>query len=159
MAASRPDQYVQRKSLRRMVSTSTWWSDRILNMRLENCAPMYEFAWHSPQLGDRPGAAHGVEIPFVFDTLGLGTQALLEPTPQQSLADAMHGAWVAFAVHGNRGWPNYDITRGSTMRRRHGIGRHRRSVGRETRPLEPCTLARCAAALPTASPAACLSAS
>jgi carboxylesterase type B len=34
---------------------------------------MYEFAWRSPQMGGRLGAAHGVEIPFVFDTLGLGT--------------------------------------------------------------------------------------
>lgn len=35
---------------------------------------MYEFAWRSPQFGGRLGAAHSVEIPFVFDTLGLGTE-------------------------------------------------------------------------------------
>jgi len=76
---------------------------------------MYEFAWRSPQLGGRLGAAHGVEIPFVFDTLGLGTEALLGPTPPQSLADAMHRAWVAFAVNGDCSWPNYDLARRSTM--------------------------------------------
>ena len=38
---------------------------------------MYEFAWPSPQPDGRLGAAHGVEIPFVFDTLGLGTEPML----------------------------------------------------------------------------------
>ena len=47
---------------------------------------MYEFAWRSPQSGGRLGAAHGVEIPFVFDTLGLGTEPLLGRDPPQSLA-------------------------------------------------------------------------
>jgi hypothetical protein len=46
---------------------------------------MYEFAWRSPQFGGRLGAAHSVEIPFVFDTLGLGTEPLLGPDPPQSL--------------------------------------------------------------------------
>src|SRR4029450_3222231 len=42
---------------------------------------MYEFAWRSPQMGGRLGAAHGVEIPFVFDTLGLGTEPMLGREP------------------------------------------------------------------------------
>jgi para-nitrobenzyl esterase len=44
---------------------------------------MHEFAWRSPQMGGRLGAAHGVEMPFVFDTLGLGTETMLgrEPSP------------------------------------------------------------------------------
>ena len=67
---------------------------------------MYEFAWRSPQFGGRLGAAHSVEIPFVFDTLGLGTEPLLGPHPPQSLATAMHRAWVAFAALGDCGWPN-----------------------------------------------------
>jgi carboxylesterase type B len=65
---------------------------------------MYEFAWRSPQFGGRLGAAHSVEIPFVFDTLG-GTQPLLGPDPPQSLATMMHAAWVAFATSGDCGWP------------------------------------------------------
>lgn len=70
---------------------------------------MYEFAWRSPQFGGRLGAAHSVEIPFVFDTLGLGTEPLLGPNPPQSLATAMHSAWVAFAVAGDCGWPKYEL--------------------------------------------------
>jgi para-nitrobenzyl esterase len=38
---------------------------------------MYEFAWRSPQFGGRLGAAHGVEMPFVFGTLALETEPLL----------------------------------------------------------------------------------
>lgn len=76
---------------------------------------MYEFAWRSPQFGGRLGAAHSVEIPFVFDTLGLGTQPLLGPDPPQSLATAMHRAWVDFAVLGDCGWPKYNFTRRPTM--------------------------------------------
>jgi carboxylesterase type B len=77
---------------------------------------MYEFAWPSPQFGGRLGAAHSVEIPFVFGTLGLGTEPLLGPDPPQPLATAMHKAWVAFATVGDCGWPKYDPTRRSTMR-------------------------------------------
>jgi carboxylesterase 2/para-nitrobenzyl esterase len=77
---------------------------------------MYEFAWRSPQFGGRLGAAHGVEIPFVFDTLGLGTEPLLGRDPPQSLADVMHGAWVAFAAAGRCSWPTYDLAHRPTMR-------------------------------------------
>ena len=77
---------------------------------------MYEFAWRSPQMGGRLGAAHSVEIPFVFDTLGLGTEPMLGRDPPQPLADAMHRAWVAFAVSGDCVWPKYDPARRATMR-------------------------------------------
>ena len=76
---------------------------------------MYEFAWRSPQFGGRLGAAHAVEIPFVFDTLGLGTEPLLGRDPPQPLATAMHRAWVTFAATGDAGWPKYDLTHRATM--------------------------------------------
>ena len=76
---------------------------------------MYEFAWRSPQMGGRLGAAHAVEIPFVFDTLGLGTEPMLGRNPPQPLADAMHGAWVAFAAQGDCGWSRYDAVRRRAM--------------------------------------------
>ena len=76
---------------------------------------MYEFAWRSPQFGGRLGAAHSVEIPFVFDTLGLGTEPLLGANPPQSLATEMHRAWVAFAAEGDCDWLKYDVVRRSTM--------------------------------------------
>ncbi|KAM6538139.1 hypothetical protein FALCPG4_000024 [Fusarium falciforme] len=76
---------------------------------------MYEFAWPSPQMEGRLGAAHAVEMAFVFDTLGLGTEVLLGPSPPQALANEMHRAWVAFASTGDPNWPKYDATRRATM--------------------------------------------
>ena len=77
---------------------------------------MYEFAWRSPQFNGLLGACHALEIPFVFDTLGLGTEALWGATPPQQLADTMHAAWVGFATDGRCRWPQYDMVRRSTMR-------------------------------------------
>lgn len=77
---------------------------------------MNEFAWRPPQFSGRLGACHALEIAFVFDTLGHGTEPLLRTDPPQPLADTMHGAWVAFATHGDPGWPQYDLSRRATMR-------------------------------------------
>jgi para-nitrobenzyl esterase len=104
------------------IQTDWYW--RIPALRLADahattagtCTYMYEFAWRSPQLGGRLGAAHAVEIPFVFDTLGLGTEPLLGCDPPQSLATAMHMAWIAFASTGDCGWPRYDPIKRATMR-------------------------------------------
>jgi para-nitrobenzyl esterase len=73
---------------------------------------MYEFAWRSPAFGGRLGACHGLEIPFVFDTLDHGADQMLGGAlgddPPQQLADAVHSAWVDFAARGDPGWPRYD---------------------------------------------------
>ena len=99
-----------------------WWC-RIPALRLADAHAkgtaatyMYEFAWPSPQFGGRLGACHALEIPFVFHTLGEGTVPLWGTDPPQSLADAMHCAWVAFATTGDCGWPRYDLRRRATMR-------------------------------------------
>ena len=77
---------------------------------------MYEFAWRSPQFDGRLGACHGMEIPFVFDTLGDGREALVGTDPPQQLADKMHSAWVAFAATGYCDWPRYELNARATMR-------------------------------------------
>ncbi|HEY4017981.1 MAG TPA: carboxylesterase family protein [Pseudonocardiaceae bacterium] len=61
---------------------------------------VYEFAWRSTLPG--VGAAHGLDVGFVFDTLGNST--LEGDAPPQGLAEAMHHAWVAFARFGRPGW-------------------------------------------------------
>jgi carboxylesterase type B len=102
-----------------------WWC-RIPALRLAEAhlagpgrTYMYEFAWRSPVAGPM-GACHAMELPFVFDTLDLGPAqmlgGLLGPQPPQPLADAMHGAWTAFARTGDPGWPTYDAAHRSTMR-------------------------------------------
>ncbi|WP_405162706.1 carboxylesterase family protein [Nocardia sp. NBC_01499] len=69
----------------------------------------YEFDWQSTALDGRLGAAHTVELPFVFDRLDLpplhGSRGLLGPAePPKALAARMHGAWVRFAHTGDPGW-------------------------------------------------------
>jgi para-nitrobenzyl esterase len=105
-----------------MIQTDWYWrvpAVRLADAHASNARAatyMYEFAWPSPQMGGRLGAAHSVEIAFVFDTLGLGTEPMLGRDPPQPLADAMHRAWVTFAVAGDCGWPKYDPARRATMR-------------------------------------------
>jgi carboxylesterase type B len=78
---------------------------------------MYEFAWRSPGFDGKLGACHGLEIPFVFDTLDKeGFEVLLGDGAPQQLADAMHAAWVAFARDGDPGWQRFDLSRRATMR-------------------------------------------
>ncbi|HEU0026323.1 MAG TPA: carboxylesterase/lipase family protein [Ktedonobacterales bacterium] len=104
---------------------SDWWV-RIPALRLADARAtqaqgaaatyMYEFAWRSPQFNGRLGACHVLEIPFVFDTLGYGTQSLWGSEAPQQLADTMHAAWVAFATSGDPGWPRYDLRRRAAIR-------------------------------------------
>lgn len=71
---------------------------------------VYEFAWRSPEYG----AAHGLDVPFVFGT----TQAcrgLIGDDVPDALTRAMHQAWVDFATRGDPGWPSSDVAR-SVMR-------------------------------------------
>lgn len=71
---------------------------------------LYEFDWRSPAFGCELGACHGLEIPFVFDTLAScsGLDALAGPSPPQQLADRVHGLWVRFATDGALPWPEYN---------------------------------------------------
>lgn len=69
-------------------------------------AHLYQFDWASPQWRGRLGAAHAVELPFVFGNLH--TPQGLEFTgaaPPQMLVDAMQHAWARFAKQGDPGWP------------------------------------------------------
>ncbi len=70
---------------------------------------LYEFAWQSPVMG--VGAAHAVEIPFVFDTLASpDAHAVVGNEPPADLAAEMHGAWIRFATTGDPGWPAFDAS-------------------------------------------------
>ncbi len=71
---------------------------------------MYRFDHGSPSFGGRLGAAHAVEIPYVFDLLAdERSHALIGDAPPQVAADTAHGAWVRFAADGDPGWPRYTI--------------------------------------------------
>jgi para-nitrobenzyl esterase len=70
---------------------------------------LYEFAWPSPVRG--LGAAHAMEIPFVFDNLAVADAALAIGTePPAALAAEMHAAWIRFAASGDPGWQPFDAS-------------------------------------------------
>ncbi|RSM62843.1 carboxylesterase [Amycolatopsis sp. WAC 01376] len=77
---------------------------------------VYSFGYRSTALNGRLGAAHTVELPFVFDIADKpwlhGDTGLLGPDPApDDLAARMHGAWVTFAGTGDPGWAAYDPQR------------------------------------------------
>jgi para-nitrobenzyl esterase len=76
----------------------------------------YQSAWRSPGMGGLLGAAHCVDVPFVFDNLDAsGVEVALGSEPPQALADRMHGAWVDFVTDGDPGWPAFGAETRSTM--------------------------------------------
>ncbi|MCW2676171.1 MAG: Carboxylesterase [Modestobacter sp.] len=70
---------------------------------------MYRFDHRSTAMGGLMGAAHVVEIPFVFDTLDTpDAAAILGDNAPQSLADTVHAAWVRFITDADPGWAPYE---------------------------------------------------
>ncbi len=79
----------------------------------------YSFAWKSPCYDGKLGAAHSVDVPFVFKTHHKDSPRIkntLGSNPPDSLAEAMHSAWVRFASTGNPGWTPFDTKARMTMR-------------------------------------------
>ncbi|MFG1963228.1 carboxylesterase family protein [Nonomuraea sp. NPDC049028] len=76
---------------------------------------MYRFDHESPSFAGRLGAAHAVELPYVFDLLDeKSSQVLIGDEPPQVVADTAHGAWVRFVAEGDPGWPRYNLANRST---------------------------------------------
>ncbi len=73
----------------------------------------YRFAWRSGALGGRLGAAHAIDVPFVFDAVedprfaGTDDRVLGAAGGPQELADRIHGAWVRFVESGDPGWSEH----------------------------------------------------
>ena len=59
-------------------------------------------AWRAPHYG----AAHGLDVPFVFDTTD-ACRGLIGDAAPDALTHAMHKTWIDFATHGDPGWPTY----------------------------------------------------
>jgi len=97
------------------VGPSRFIADRMA--RAGGSAYLYVFgrSIHVPG-GEALGAHHGIEIPYVWNTLASETWVPRQPYDQQ-LADVMSGAWVRFAATGDpngggmAAWPVYTSAR------------------------------------------------
>ncbi len=98
--------HLLRVPLHRLADTRTEGTERTKG---SSPAYVYEFAWPSAKPG--LGACHALELGFVFDTRRTPESAKLagEGAPQD-LADAMHTAWLRFAVDGDPGWQPWDAS-------------------------------------------------
>ena len=84
---------------------------------------LYQVDWESPARRGALGACHGIEIPFVFGTLGrAGDDRMSGSGPDADcLAGQMMDAWIAFARGGDPrhdgigDWPAYESNERSTM--------------------------------------------
>jgi para-nitrobenzyl esterase len=70
----------------------------------------YEMDWTSPAFDGQLGAAHGMELPFVFKTLGdiAGPRSIVAENPPHELADRVHRIWVDYASDGSLPWAEFD---------------------------------------------------
>lgn len=84
---------------------------------------MYRFDWASPVFGGALGAAHAMDIPFVWNSIDseLSRRFTGDSPDRQPLADLMHASWAAFirsgnpAISGLPAWPSYDLEKRATM--------------------------------------------
>ncbi len=75
----------------------------------------YRFDRPDPDDNNRLGACHGVELPFVFGTIGRDeVRPRIGDRPSRAVSDQAHQVWVDFVTRGDPGWPAYDTGRRAT---------------------------------------------
>lgn len=81
---------------------------------------LYQFDYLTASLrGQRPGAAHVSEVPYVFDTLA--NWPIPATDEDQAMATRVHACWVTFAktgkpaCEGEGAWPAYDPAKDNTF--------------------------------------------
>ncbi|HZV84247.1 MAG TPA: carboxylesterase family protein, partial [Brevundimonas sp.] len=110
------------------------WPARVYAARHHGRTHVYDFGWRSPACSGQLGACHGLELPFVFDTLASasGERGFAGDNPPQALADRIHRIWVDYARDGTAPWPEFNETSRQV---------HRLDTG-ETAPEPPMIAAR-----------------
>jgi para-nitrobenzyl esterase len=84
---------------------------------------LYQFDWESPARGGSLGACHGLDIPFVFGTIGRNGDDRMSGSGEAALrlSAQMMDAWIGFVTHGDPShpgigaWPAYDAAERWTM--------------------------------------------
>jgi len=84
-------------------------------------AYMYLFTWQSPVNNGSLGAAHGMELPFVFDNIAMARTLTGGGEAAYTLADKMSSYWINFVKTGNPNgaglpnWQPFTSDNGATM--------------------------------------------
>lgn len=89
----------------------------------QNGAPVYAylFTWQSPVNDGSLGAAHGMELPFMFNNIAKARTLTGGGKDAYQLADKMSSAWINFVKTGDPNaknlpkWPAYNPQDGATM--------------------------------------------
>lgn len=82
---------------------------------------VYLFEWQSPVNDGSLGAAHGMELPFMFNNIALARTLTGGGNDAYTLADKMSSAWINFVKTGNPNykelpnWKAYNPETGATM--------------------------------------------
>jgi len=84
---------------------------------------LYQFEWESPARRGELGACHGLEVPFVWGTVGKNGNPRFTGVGEEAdqLSRQMMDAWLAFAKTGDPshpgigGWPAYSAEHRHTM--------------------------------------------
>ena len=84
-------------------------------------AYVYHFQWQSPVNDGSLGASHGMELPFMFNNIGMARTLTGGGKDAYELADKISSAWINFVKTGNPNakglpkWEPYDSEKGATM--------------------------------------------
>ena len=84
-------------------------------------AYVYLFEWQSPVNDGSLGAAHGMELPFMFNNIAMARTLTGGGEEAYALADKISSAWISFVKTGNPNheglpeWPAYTAENGATM--------------------------------------------
>lgn len=84
-------------------------------------AYVYLFEWQSPVNDGSLGAAHGMELPFMFNNIAMARTLTGGGKDAYALADKISSAWISFVKTGNPGckvlpeWEPYTPQKGATM--------------------------------------------
>ncbi|OAP25585.1 carboxylesterase/lipase family protein [Amycolatopsis sp. M39] len=101
----------------RVRTAGDWWLPSIRLAETQHAAGgtawMYRLDWRIAPRGKGLGAAHGVDLPFVFDDVRNPNWrflfAIARPDPErlQAMAKEMFETWVRFVTTGDPGWAAY----------------------------------------------------
>jgi para-nitrobenzyl esterase len=82
---------------------------------------LYRFDWETPEGGGHMRSPHTVEIPFVFNNIGIAGPLISTMREAYELAEKVSASWVAFARTGNPNvpnlphWPSYSAATRDTL--------------------------------------------